>query len=142
MKGLLFSILAGVFLALQGVVNSRVGQDIGTWKAVMINQLGGFILAGLILVCMRGGNWRGFREVKPLYLLGGAFAAIIVFSNISAMHLVGATLTVAAVLISQLCMTFLIDARGWFDTVKQQIGRSHLFGIGLMIIGVLILRFS
>ncbi|WP_017812225.1 MULTISPECIES: DMT family transporter [Paenibacillus] len=142
MKGLLFSILAGVFLALQGVVNSRVGQDIGTWKAVMINQLGGFILAGLILVCMRGGNWRGFREVKPLYLLGGAFAAIIVFSNISAMHLVGATLTVSAVLISQLCLTFVIDSKGWFDTARKSMHLPQFVGIGIMIAGVIILRLS
>ncbi|MFD1887876.1 DMT family transporter [Paenibacillus wenxiniae] len=141
MNGVIFAILAGVFLGLQGIVNSHTGAIVGTWHAVMMNQLGGFVLAGVIWMATGGGGWRQFREVKKLYRLGGAFAAIIVFSNITAMHHIGATLTIAVLLISQLCMTFVIDARGWFDTIKQRIGRAQWLGITLMITGVFLLRF-
>ncbi|WP_322906012.1 DMT family transporter [Paenibacillus campi] len=141
MSGVVFAILAGFFVALQGIVNAHTGTVVGTWHAVMINQLGGFVLAGTIWLCRGGGGWRQMVEVKRLYWFGGAFAAIIVFSNITAMHYVGATLTVAALLIAQLCMTFLIDARGWFDTIKQQVGRAQWLGIALMVTGVVLLRF-
>ncbi len=141
MSGVIFSILAGVFLALQGIVNSHTGAFVGTWHAVMINQLGGFVLAAVIWMSRGGGGWRQLHEVKKLYWFGGAFAAIIVFSNITAMHHIGATLTIAALLISQLCMTFLIDARGWFDTIKQRVGQAQWLGIALMVAGVVLLRF-
>ncbi|MEW4369827.1 DMT family transporter [Paenibacillus kandeliae] len=142
MKGVIFSLLAGIFLGLQGIVNSHTGQFVGTWKAVIINQLGGFLLAGIIMLFMRNNNWSGLLQVKRLYWFSGAFAAIIVFSNITSMHRIGATLTIAIVLISQLCMTFTIDSRGWFGTLRQRIGMAHVLGIGLMIIGVIVLRFS
>ncbi|WP_411342399.1 DMT family transporter [Paenibacillus sp. WLX1005] len=142
MKGVIFSLLAGIFLGLQGIVNSHTGQFVGTWKAVIINQLGGFILAGIIMLFMRNNHWTGLLQVKKLYWFSGAFAAVIVFSNITSMHRIGATLTIAILLISQLCMTFTIDSRGWFGTIRQRVSITHLLGIGLMIIGVIVLRLS
>ncbi len=45
MKGSLFAFFAGAFITLQGVANSRISQDIGTWQAAAITQFTGFITA-------------------------------------------------------------------------------------------------
>jgi transporter family-2 protein len=141
MKGSLFAFFGGAFITLQGVANSRISQDIGTWQTATITQFTGFIMAFLILLFMRDGNWQGFKQVKPLYLTGGAFAAFIIFSNITAIQMIGVTLTIAALLIAQLSLTFFIDSNGWFGMVKQKMSLPQFIGIGMMIAGVVILKF-
>ncbi|MEK4762707.1 DMT family transporter [Viridibacillus sp. FSL E2-0187] len=139
MRGVLFAFLGGAFITLQGVANARISQDIGTWQTATITQLTGFIMALLIFLFVRDGNLQMFKKVKPYYLIGGAFAAIIIFSNISAIHRIGVTLTISAVLIAQLGLTFIIDIKGLFGMVKQQMKLPQFIGIGMMVVGVIIL---
>ncbi|AKG34904.1 DMT family transporter [Paenibacillus durus] len=141
MRGLLFALLGGACITLQGVANSRISQDIGTWQAATVTQLTGFIMALLILLFVRDGRRQGLRQVKPLYLIGGAFAAVIIFSEVTAIHQVGVTFTISALLIAQLCLTFLIDSKGWFGVVKQKMKLPQFVGLGMMIAGVIILKF-
>lgn len=141
MRGLLFAFLAGAFITLQGVANSRISQDIGTWQAATVTQLTGFLMALLILLVVRDGNRRGLRKVKPLYLIGGAFAAVIIFSEVTAIRQVGVTFTISALLIAQLCLTFLIDSNGWFSVMKRRMKLPQFIGLGLMVAGVIILKF-
>ncbi|MDN3018278.1 DMT family transporter [Paenibacillus sp. BSR1-1] len=141
MKGILFAFLGGAFITLQGVANTRISQDIGTWQAATITQLTGFIMALVILIFVRDRKWKRFKQVKPLYLAGGAFAAIVIFSNVTAIQRIGVTFTVSAMLIAQLVLTYIIDSNGWFGTIKQKIKLPQFIGIGLMIAGVVILRF-
>ncbi|WP_017811028.1 DMT family transporter [Paenibacillus shenyangensis] len=140
MKGILFALLGGACITLQGVANNRISQDIGTWQAATITQLTGFILAALVLLIVRDGSWQGFKQVKPLYLFGGALASIIIYSEVMAIQYVGVTLTVSALLIAQLCVTFLIDLRGWFGVVRKKMTMPQFIGILMMIGGVIILK--
>jgi bacterial/archaeal transporter family-2 protein len=141
MKGIFFAFLGGAFITLQGVANARISQDIGTWQTATITQLTGFIVALVALLLVRKGNWKQFKQVKPLYLIAGSFGAIVIFSHITAIHLIGVTLTVSALLIAQLTSTFLIDHFGWFEVLKQRMKISQLIGIGLMITGMIIIKF-
>ncbi|NQX71637.1 DMT family transporter [Paenibacillus alba] len=141
MRGSLFAFLGGTLITLQGVANSRISQDIGTWQAATITHFTGFVTALLILLFVRGGKGSSFKQVKPLYLIGGTFGAIIIFSNVTAIHHIGVTLTISAILIAQLSLTFLIDSNGWFGVVKQKMQLPQFIGIGMMIAGVVILRF-
>lgn len=139
MKGIIFALLGGAFITLQGVANSRISQDIGTWQTATITQFTGFLMALIILMFVRERKWQGLRNVKPVYLIGGSFGAIVVFGSVTAIHLIGVTLTVSAMLISQLGMTVLIDRKGWFGVMKQKMKMPQLIGITMMITGVVIL---
>ncbi|OAB39544.1 DMT family transporter [Paenibacillus glacialis] len=139
MRGIIFAFLGGAFITLQGVANARISQDIGTWQAATITQFTGFIAALAILLFVRDGKWQGFKQVKPLYLLGGAFAAVIIFTNVTAIQQIGVTFTVSAVMIAQLGITFIIDINGLFGVVKQKMRMPQFIGIGMMIAGVIIL---
>lgn len=139
MKGIIFAILGGAFITLQGVANARISQDIGTWQATSLTQFTGFILALVIVLFVRDGKLQAFKQVKPLYLTGGTFAAIIIFSNVTAIHQIGVTLTISAILIAQLSLTFLIDSKGWFGVAKKQMRLPQFIGIGMMVVGVVIL---
>lgn len=139
MKGLIFALLGGAFITLQGVANARISQDIGTWQTASITQLTGFLTALFVLVFFVKGPRNGLRKVKPLYLIGGTFGAIVVFGNVTAIHFIGVTLTVSAMLIAQLAMTFLIDQNGWFEVKKQKMRVPQLIGMTMMVAGVVIL---
>jgi bacterial/archaeal transporter family-2 protein len=139
MKGFIFAFLGGAFITLQGVANARISQDIGTWQTASITQLTGFLAALLVLVFVVKGQWQGLGKVKPLYLIGGTFGAVVVFGNVTAIHFIGVTLTVSAMLIAQLGMTFLIDRNGWLGVKKQKMRMPQLIGITMMVAGVIIL---
>jgi len=139
MKGILFALVAGAGISLQGIANARIGQGIGTWQAASITQLTGFVTALAILLITRRGGWDKLKLVKPIYRAGGAFAALIISANMAAIGAIGATLTVAAVMIAQLMFTFAVDRFGLFGVVKKKMGWTQAAGIGIMIAGIVIL---
>jgi len=141
MKGSLFAFLGGAFITLQGVANTRISQDIGTWQTAAITQFTGFLVSLLVLMFLKDKNWKKLMNVKPLYLTSGAFAAIIIFSNVVSIQYVGVTLSISVILIAQLSLTFLIDGKGWFGIAKQKMRLPQFIGIAMMIVGVVILRF-
>jgi transporter family-2 protein len=141
MRGILFAFLAGGFITLQGVANARISQGIGSWQAATITQLTGFLAALLILMFVRDGKWKKFRDVRPLYLTGGTFAAVVIYGNIFAIQKIGVTLTIAVILIAQLALTFFIDSKGLFGVIKQKMRFPQFIGIAMMIAGVVILKF-
>lgn len=141
MKGSLFAFLGGAFITIQGVANTRISQDIGTWQTAAITQFTGFLVSLLILMFARDKKWKRLKNVKPLYLTSGAFAAIIIFSNVASIEYVGVTLSISVLLIAQLSLTFLIDGKGWFGIPKQKMRLPQFVGIAMMMVGVVILRF-
>ncbi|WP_342555827.1 DMT family transporter [Paenibacillus sp. FSL R7-0652] len=140
MRGIIFALLGGACITLQGVANARISTDMGTWQAAAITQLTGFILAALILAFVRDANLQGIKQVKPMYLAGGAFGAVIIFSEVTAIQQIGITFTISALLIAQLFLTFLIDSNGWFGVLKQKMKLPQFLGIAIMISGVIIMK--
>lgn len=142
MQGILFAFLGGACITLQGVINTRISDTIGTWQAVSLTQFVGFLLALCIWVVKRDGHIAQIKKVKPLYLLGGGFGALIIFSEVTAIQHIGVTFAISILLISQLCMAFLIDIKGWFGLIKQKMRLPQFLGIAIMIVGVLILSYK
>jgi transporter family-2 protein len=141
MKGFIYACLGGTFLTLQGVANAAIGEKIGAWQAAALTQGTGFI-AALLLVWLAGDrSWRNLKQVRTKYWFGGALAAFILFSNITAFHQNGAALTVSAVLIAQILVTLLMEKVGWFGTAKLRLRPSQWTGVGFMVIGILCLTY-
>ncbi len=139
-RGILFAFLGGACITLQGVANARISEDIGTWQAATVTQLTGFLMALLIYAFVRDGDLGGYRKVKPLYLAGGAFGAVIIYSEVTAIQHIGVTFTISALLIAQLLVTFLIDTFGWFGRPKSKMGAPQFIGLALMVGGVLVMK--
>jgi len=140
MRGVLFAIAGCFFLTLQSVANARISQTIGTWQAATITQMTGFIVAILLAIVLRDRSFSAMRRVKPLYLAGGAFAAIILFSNMTAVHRMGVTLTISLFLLAQLALALWIDGRGWFGVMKRRLRGPQIIGILMMVAGIFILK--
>ena len=140
MRGVLFAVSGGFFLTLQSVANARISSQIGTWQAATLTQFTGFVVALLVMLVLRDRTYVEMRHVKPLYLSGGAFAAIILFSNMTAVHKLGVTMTISLFLIAQLALALVIDWRGWFGMVRRKLNGAQLIGVFMMIAGVILLK--
>ncbi|MBU9723010.1 MULTISPECIES: DMT family transporter [Bacillaceae] len=140
MKGIIFALLGGSFITLQGVVNARISQDIGVFQAITITQLTGFILAFSIFAVVRDGHYSDLQKVKWPYLFGGAFGLLIIFNEVTAIQTIGVTLTISVLLIAQIVMAFIVDATGLFGLRKLKLHGWQFVGIGMMILGVIIIQ--
>ncbi|WP_240733072.1 DMT family transporter [Jeotgalibacillus sp. S-D1] len=137
---MIFSIAAGLFIALHGVFNARMSETLSTWHTITMVHFIGFLVAIVIYVLKRDGRSDGFRKVPFLYLLGGTFGVIIVLGEMSAIKQLGMSFAIALLLIAQLLCAFLIDAKGLFGTKKLQITKQQLAGMVIMVIGVIVFQ--
>ncbi|MGH2318048.1 DMT family transporter [Planococcus sp. 4-30] len=140
MRGIFFALAGGFFLTFQSVANATISTGIGTWQAATMTQFTGFVLALLIVVMLGDRSYLNLKTVPPLYASGGMLAAVVLYSNMTAVHRMGVTLTIGIFLIAQLVAAVMIDSKGWFDMAKQRIGRTQIAGLLLMIAGVIVLK--
>ena len=116
MGGFLACILAGAAMSIQGVMNTRLSEHIGT---------GSFAALG----------------AAPKYCwFGGVLALAITVTVMLGMGRLGPTLAVATILIAQLSAAAAIDAFGIMGTEKLAFGWSKWAGLALMTGGVLLFK--
>ena len=142
MQGLIFSVVAGALMSIQGIFNTRVSDKIGLWETTAIVQGSAFVLTILIALFFGNGNIKAIGEVNKLYLLGGAIGVAITFTVMKGMGALGATYAVAAILIAQLLVAALIDAFGLFGTEQVKFGLTKILGILVMIGGVVLFKWK
>lgn len=140
MRGVIFSLTAGIFITLHLTFNSRLSEELGVWHTTTIIHLIGFTVSLLIFLFVRDGNGRMFKEVPFLYLFGGTFGVISLFGQISAINLIGPTFAIAVLLIAQLFSAFFIESRGLFGEQKLYVNFQQIIGIVMMIIGVTVFK--
>jgi transporter family-2 protein len=140
MKGILFSIAAGVFICLQSVFNTRLGDKIGFWETNTFVHGTGFAITFIVMMIIGNGSYAKIGEVNKLYLLGGLLGALILFCVMNAISALGATYSVAILLVTQLIAATLIDSLGLFNSPVIKFDISKLLGIVVMIAGIIIFK--
>ncbi|WP_168193828.1 DMT family transporter [Lysinibacillus sp. SGAir0095] len=135
MIGIILAILSGFFISLQNVTNATIGAEISTWTTAMITQAVGATGAFIIFLFSKKNRTLGLKKVKPMYLFGGSFGAVVVASSVIAVSYVGATISNSLILLAQLGIVILIEAFGLFDIRKQQIAGKQWVGLALMMLG-------
>ncbi|AJY73709.1 DMT family transporter [Paenibacillus beijingensis] len=140
MLGVLYSVMAGVFICLQSVFNTRVSEKAGFWLTNTFVHGSGFLLSLIIFWLIRDGSAHKLQTVNKMYLLGGVCGVIIVFSIMKAITSLGPAYSVAIVLISQLVIMLLFESFGLFGTEKIPLSANRLIGIGVMAVGVIVYK--
>lgn len=140
MYGFICSLLAGIFMSIQGVFNTRLSGKIGPWETGVIVQGTGLALTLLVLFFSHSGNYKKLGEVNKFYLLGGVIGVLIVFTVIQGIKTLGPTTSIAIILIAQLLAASIIDGFGLFDTKHIPFSFTKVLGIIIMIIGIVILK--
>jgi transporter family-2 protein len=142
MLGIICSVIAGAVMSLQGVLNTRLSEKVGTYEANAFVQ-GTAFLVGLLAMWIFGrGSLRAFGSVKWYYMLGGFLGFIITLTVIFSIKGLSPTTAVSIILITQLLVAALIDYFGLFDTEKMPFGWQKFAGLALMLAGIILFKWK
>lgn len=143
MAGFLIAMLSGALMSIQGVFNTQVTKVSGIWSASAFVQLTAFI------VCI--GAWFGMERrsffkvfsVEPKYmLLGGVMGALITFTVIKSMDMLGPAKAVLLIVVSQLAVAYGMELLGVFQVEKQPFEWRKAIGMGIAILGIIVFKWK
>ena len=140
--GIIFSIVAGMAMSVQGVMNTRLGEGIGNMEANAFVQGIAFALALIVLLFWRQGSFTELGQVNKLYWLGGVLGIVITLTVMLGIKSLGTTLAISIILISQLLIAAVIDAFGLMGSEKVAFGWSKYVGLALMTGGMLLFKYK
>ena len=141
MVGVIFSILGGMLLSIQSVFNTRVSEKVGLWETTAVVHAIGLAFALFIILFTGSEGFKKIGEVNSLYLFGGTFGVIIVFSIMKGVSSLGAAYAIAVLMIAQLLVATIIDSYGLFGMPSVKLGLTKILGILTMIIGIIIFNY-
>jgi transporter family-2 protein len=140
MAGVLFSIIAGMAMSVQGVMNTRLSEKIGLFESNAFVQGSAFLLS-LVAVLIMGKNGYGdLWQTDKVYLFGGVFGLVITVTVMLGIKSLSPAISISIILISQLLVAALIDAFGLFGCEKVPFGWNKYTGLGLMLAGLMLFK--
>jgi len=132
----LFAVVGGVAVTLQGQFMGLMDQGIGTRESVFITYASGGLVAALAMLAARGGNlaaWRG----APWYALSAGLLGLVIVGTIGySVPRLGLAVAFTVIVAAQFVTAALIDHFGWLGAATRPMGLSQLAGVGLLIVSV------
>ena len=144
MLGMLLSVLSGACMSIQGVFNTQVTKQSSIWVA------SGFVQFTALLVCVlawvvtgRQGTVASLFAVDNKYmLLGGVLGAVITYTVIKGVELLGPAKANMFIIVTQLLVAYLIELFGLFGTQKASFEMNKLIGMLLLIARVIVFKWK
>lgn len=143
MIGFFVAMISGVLMSIQGVFNTQVSKQAGTWTA------NAFVQFTALLVCLAAwgiterNSFAGIMKVEPKYiLLGGVLGALITLTVIKSMAALGPAVAVLLIVVAQVFAAYLIEVFGLFGTEKTGFEWRKLIGILIAAAGIVIFEWK
>ena len=140
--GIIFSIIAGAAMSIQGVMNTRLGEGIGTMHANALVQTTAAVLSLAALLFAREGSFSALGQVNRLYWFGGALGLVITVTVMLGIKSLSPTVAISVILIAQLTVAAVIDALGLMGSERVPFTWTKYAGLALMAGGVLLFKYS
>lgn len=140
MLAILYAIISGISMTLQGVFNTRLEEKLGTWETNLVAQATALFVTLIIVFFFGKGNLKAIKDVNKIYLLSGFLGVIIIFTVMKSIGAMGATCGIGVILVAQLASAGVIDAFGLFGSEKISFGFKEIIGVTIMIIGIVIFK--
>jgi transporter family-2 protein len=131
---------AGMLVAMQAPINSRLGKSVGTAQAASFSFLVGTAVLLAVVTFWKGGfGALGHVGRAPWWaLVGGALGAVYVTVALLAVRTLGASGLTAAVIAGQLAMSVIVDRFGLLGVARSHIGAHRVIGLALLVAGVVL----
>lgn len=141
MIGILFALLAGLLMSVQGVFNTRVMDQSNMWATNSWVHLTAFVTSISIWFFTGRENLLSvFNVNNKLYLFGGVIGAFITFTVIKSISGFKPAYATMLILLAQLVVSCAIEHFGLFGTEKMCFEWRKLIGVGLMIAGIIVFK--
>ncbi len=124
-------LLTGIFIPLQGTINSRLAQ----WcqhplQASFLSFLGGTTILFILLLVLKQSPIPHFEQMPPLYLfVGGLLGAFFVTAALFIIPQIGTLTFMTLVLTGQILGSTLIDSIGFLGLTQRAIGMNRVMGL-------------
>ena len=143
MIGFFIALISGALMSIQGVFNTQVTKTSGIWVANAFVQFSAlFVCLAAWLITDRS-SFGTLMKVEPKYmLLGGAIGAVITYTVIKSMEMLGPAKAVMLIVIAQLIVAYVIELLGVFGTDKQPLEWRKVIGMGIAIAGIVIFKWK
>lgn len=142
MWGIIFCIIAGISMSIQGVFNTRLSEKIGLWETNVFVQGTALLITIIILLFLGNGSFKNIKEANKLYLLGGIFAVIITYTVMRGINMLNTTYAISTILVAQLTTAGIIDAFGLFESKQIHFDITKYIGVSIMILGIIIFKWK
>ena len=140
--GLLISLLAGAFLSVQNIFNSKVNERAGSWLTTTLVLGMGFLASLIFGFIFEGKNLFDLQHMKPWFWFSGLIGIGVVMCLVNGMRLLGPTFSISIVLTSQLGFALLWDSLGWFGLDQVPFTSKKLIGVIIIVAGILVFKFA
>ena len=142
---LLLAFVTGAGVAAQSVINSRLRLQLGSpiWAAAA-QFIVGLILLLIVAVASRQPTpvIAGLGSGPWWVWTGGIFGAAFIVVTIVLTAKIGATLTLASIIVGQLTAALVVDHYGLFGGTVVRLTPTRLAGVALLILGVTLIRWK
>lgn len=131
---LLVALVAGVSMAVQGSINTRLGKVVGQWEAIFVVHVVGLVGVSVLLFVLQIGRGDLGRITKgPWYApLGGLIGVLIVWGVVASIPKLGVAVATTSIIVGQVLTALLIDHFGLFGL--RAIPFTWLKGLGLLLL--------
>jgi len=140
---MLFAVAAGAGVAAQAIINARLRFVLGApvWAACAQFIVGLAMLALVALVTQQSPPAAGSIGRAPWWMwAGGLFGATFILMSVIVTPKLGTALMMASTIVGQLGAALVIDHYGWFGASVIPISLTRLFGVALLTVGVILIR--
>jgi transporter family-2 protein len=130
----ILAMLAGIFGAIQGAINSHLGKTAGQYAMIIGVSLAQAIVASIIL--LRGG-WGAFTAISsPWMIVAGILGVVIMFGVSYSIGSIGTLSVFILVMLGQVIASTLIDHFGLFGTPRLPVTPQKIGSILVIMLGV------
>lgn len=143
MSGIIAALISGTLMSVQGVFNTEVTKETGSWVTNTFVQFTGFLVCLLIWFIKerKQTSFENLLAVEPKYLLtGGLLGAFITFTVIAGMSSLGPARAVMLIVSAQLIVAYLIEVLGMFGVEKAGFDWMKLIGASLFLAGIILFK--
>lgn len=139
---ILLVFLAGALLPLQAGLNTRIGKELQSpaWASLISFGVGLIAMCCFVLLTNQKMSIPGMSGVPGGYWIAGTLGAFYVTVMVLAFPRLGAALTFGLIIGGQLTLSLLLDHFHILVQERHSINIYRIFGLLLIISGVLIIR--
>lgn len=138
---LVFALVSGVLMAVQGSLNTALSKTTGLWEATFIvHIIGSLVLVILLFILKFGhGNLSAVGQAPWYSYLGGVVSVFIIYLVAASIPSVGVSNATTAIIVGQVLTAVVIDHFGLFGLERIPGGWNQIGGLILLAIGAKLL---
>jgi transporter family-2 protein len=130
---------AGITIALQPSINSRLAQKVGVLESACISFAVGTVFLIAVVLLTGKLNIKGLSDIAWWELTGGVLGAIFVSATIFVVPRIGTAAAMAATISAQLITGLILDHFGAFGVKEVHFGLKRALGCALLAGGVILI---